>query len=322
MEAERKAFVGKEDSNGTSSGADSGEDSDEGNLDTTIYEKKAHILMLPYIIIWKAESSPVVDATLQTQKSLLVQCCSYLIESKAVLTLPCSNIFFQQLLTYVNRVLIMKPDDFVTGILMAELSQKGFTFEQFVEAWLAKMDMIISWEAHRIKCIALLVALPFMSAELLRGYFAHIGRILFSRLENELYFKLTNDKTRANYSPSRFKDPCKKDFHRNPNAVKINIVEKVSQRYEQLKREDWLLDCDLMDIFWEKMRAVMAKHGTATIDPFLECLGSEDHLKESFQNLMNGYSPKYERLKKEQQEQEAQELQNLQQQQQSLLAAQ
>ena len=44
-----------------------------------------------------------------------------------MITLPNSNAFFQELVTYLNRVMIIKPDDFVLGILQGELVQRGFT---------------------------------------------------------------------------------------------------------------------------------------------------------------------------------------------------
>lgn len=47
--------------------------------------------------------------------------CNYLVKSRAMATLPHSNAFFMQLLTYLNRILIIKADDFVTGILQTEL---------------------------------------------------------------------------------------------------------------------------------------------------------------------------------------------------------
>ena len=167
VEAEKKGIEAA--SGASSSGAESaGYDTDEGgSVDKAMYEKKSHILLIPHILLWKVESTPNVDATLQQQKSLLIQCCTYLIESRAIVTLPNSNIFFQQLVTYINRVLIIKPDDFIVGILQTELAQRGYTLGQFVEAWLSKMDMIVQWEAHRIKTLALLVMLPHLTAELL-----------------------------------------------------------------------------------------------------------------------------------------------------------
>ena len=64
-------------------------------------------------------------------------------------------------------MLIIKPDDFVQGILQTELAQRGFNLGQFVEAWLSKMDMIVQWEAHRIKTLALLVMLPYLTGDML-----------------------------------------------------------------------------------------------------------------------------------------------------------
>ena len=147
-------------------------------------------------------------------------------------------------------MLVIKPDDFVTGILQTELGQRGFTLGQFVEAWLSKMEMIVQWEAHRIKSLALLVLLPYLPGDLVQSQFGEIGKLLFARLEDDLYYKLTNDKARANYSPSRFANPNKQELLRNPNAVNIKIHERLSQRYETMKKEDWLLEFDLIDIFW------------------------------------------------------------------------
>lgn len=82
--------------------------------------------------------------------------------------MPNSNALYQQLITYLNRVLIIKPDDFVLGILQGELALCGFSLGNFIEAWLVKMEMIVQWEAHRIKSIALLVMLPYLTGELVQ----------------------------------------------------------------------------------------------------------------------------------------------------------
>ena len=42
-----------------------------------------------------------------------------------------------------------------------------------------------------------------------------------------------------------------------------------------MKREDWLLEFDLVDIFWQKIRDLMAKLQITTIDPLVECLQTE-----------------------------------------------
>ena len=64
MEAEKKVMDNA--GGGASSGADSaGYDSDEGgNIDSAMYEKKEHILLIPHILMWKVESTSAVDATL------------------------------------------------------------------------------------------------------------------------------------------------------------------------------------------------------------------------------------------------------------------
>ena len=43
-----------------------------------------------------------------------------------------------------------------------------------------------------------------------------------------------------------------------------------------MKREDWLLECDLIDIFWQKVRDLMAKLQIQTIDPLIECLQTDE----------------------------------------------
>ena len=66
-----------------------------------------------------------------------------------------------------------------------------------------------------------------------------------------------------------------------------------------MQREDWLLETDLMDLFWQKIRDLMEKLAIPSIDALVECLG-EEHMKVQFANLVNGFSPKYEQLKSEQ----------------------
>lgn len=122
-ETDRENKALQKEGSASSSGGDSGYDSDEGggSYESAMYEKKELILRIPHILMWKVESTPTMDATLQQQKGLIVMVCNYLVKSRAHVTLPNSNAFFQQLLTYLNRILIIKADDFVTGILQTEL---------------------------------------------------------------------------------------------------------------------------------------------------------------------------------------------------------
>ena len=125
----------------------------------------------------------------------------------------------------MNRIMIIKHTEFVNGILVQDLSQLGLTLSSFVEAWLQKMEFIATWEAHRIKILAILTLLPFMDQECIKSNFAEIGRQTFDRLENELFCKLSNEKARGHYSPSRFGMAAKLESGRNAAAVKIRIVE-------------------------------------------------------------------------------------------------
>lgn len=70
---------------------------------------------------------------------------------------------------------------------------------------------------------------------------------------------MSEQKSRANYSPSHIFGADKSDMRRNPHSVNIKIHERISQRFEKMKREDWLLDTDLMDLFWQKVRDLMGK---------------------------------------------------------------
>ena len=45
------------------------------------------------------------------------------------------------------------------------LIQKGITFAQFVEAWMQKMDLIVSNESRRINLLAIYTLLPYFSGE-------------------------------------------------------------------------------------------------------------------------------------------------------------
>ncbi len=119
--------------------------------------------------------------------------------------------------------------------------------------------MIVQWEAHRIKSLALLIMLPYLTGELIQLYFGDIGKLLFARLEDDLYFKLQNEKGRSFYSPNKFGSQSKNDLSKNTSAVNIKIHEKISQRFETMKREDWLLETDLIELFWQKVRDLMAK---------------------------------------------------------------
>ena len=132
----------------------------------------------------------------------------------------------------------------MNGILISELGQKGFSLSQFMQALLNKMDHIVSWEAHRIMTLTLLTLLPFLTVEIIEICFSEIGRLTFTRLEEDLFLKLSNEKALITYSPNRFKQRTELDYGKKPNAIKIKMNEKFSTRFKEMKRNDWLLEFD------------------------------------------------------------------------------
>ena len=102
----------------------SSDDESSASYDQSAYEKKANLVLIQAIFLQRSEDGANherLDQVLNEQKQFLIACCCYLIESKAILTLPGSNIFFQQLVTYINRVIITKQASFVNTILINEL---------------------------------------------------------------------------------------------------------------------------------------------------------------------------------------------------------
>ena len=87
---------------------------------------------------------------------------------------------------------IIKPTEFLTQVINVDLRQRGYSFEQFVQGWLQKMEMIVSWEATRINVIAIYNLLPSFPGELVRTSFAEIVRTTLAKLEHELYLKLSD----------------------------------------------------------------------------------------------------------------------------------
>ena len=93
-------------------------------------------------------------------------------------------------------------------------------------------------------------------------------------LEHELFLRITNNNQRFS-SPDRINSVSKIEQMRNPNSVKIRILEQNSARYKTQLKEDWLLTFDTIDILWQKTRELMTNLGITTIDPLLECLPEE-----------------------------------------------
>ena len=109
------------------------------------------------------------------------------------------------------------------------------------------MDMIASQESRRINLLAIYNLLPFFTGELIQKTFGEIGRLTFTILDSFLHIKLLNGDSDFN-SPSKVAHT-----HIVSTKVKINLMEKVSQRMENIKKEDPLLLVDIIEYFWSKM---------------------------------------------------------------------
>jgi hypothetical protein len=83
--------------------------------------------------------------------------------------------------------------------------------------------------------------------ELLQKYFGEIGRLTFTILDSFFQTRLLSEDS-AFCSPSKVAR-----FTAISTKVKINMMEKVSQRMEHLKGADRLLEIDIVDYFWKHM---------------------------------------------------------------------
>ena len=60
-----------------------------------------------------------------------------------------------------------------------------------------------------------------------------------------------------------------------------------------MQREDQLLDLDLIEHFWQRIRELSANLSLQSVEPLLLCL-HDDSQKLTLANLVNGVSPKYD----------------------------
>ena len=133
-------------------------------------------------------------------------------------------------------------------------------FDQFVNSWFSKMDFIASRESTRINLIAIYTLLPHFSLDMIRKHFREIGKLTFPQLENFLYLKLTNNSSRFHSPTQMNNDKCTFPYggtgalHQKNVRLIIQYAEKMSQRMDQLKKDDPILLYDLVDCFNDSMR--------------------------------------------------------------------
>ena len=142
------------------------------------------------------------------------------------------------------------------------------------------MDFIASRESIRINLIAIYALLPHFTQDMVALHFREIGRLTFQQLDNYMYLKLTNNSCRF-HSPSQMNsDKCTFPYggtgalqQKNVRLI-IQYAEKMSQRMDQLKKEDPILEYDLIDCFNKSMDCLKQNFGWATPEPLSEFLNS------------------------------------------------
>ena len=194
--------------------------------------------------------------------------------------MPTSSSFFTNLITFIDRVIITDKDWFINEILSVMHRDQNLQFAQFVHAWFSKMDFIASRESIRINLIAIYALLPHFTQDMIAVHFREIGRLTFQQLDNYMYLKLTNNSCRF-HSPSQMNsDKCTFPYggtgalqQKNVRLV-IQYAEKMSQRMDQLKKEDPILEYDLIDCFNESMDRLKQNFGWASAEALTEFLNS------------------------------------------------
>jgi hypothetical protein len=105
--------------------------------------------------------------------------------------------------------------------------------------------------------------IPYFSAEMIQEHMNEIGKLTFSQLDSFMYLRMTNNEGRF-YSPSKIN-------HMSANLqcakVKLNTIEKMSTRLETLKKDDSLLNFDIVEHFWSRMNELKLKLNLPDMSP-------------------------------------------------------
>lgn len=250
LEAEKLAVIANPSETKKTYQSDSNEDSDEWcSQDVSLFEKKTYLIQIAHTLFWQVQVSPEhADFIFGCQRQLVAHTALYVAEANIAKTQQSSALLITQLLTYLNRMIVVKTSLFMST-LAELLVAKNLQLADWVREWIKKMDFLVSQESIRVNCLALYCLLPHMPAELVRALLPQIGSLTFNLLEQNLFLRLTNNKSRF-HSPSRMNvNPVGRS-----SSMRQRQLEKISQRYEELKRSDRLLDIDLMEHFWTQIR--------------------------------------------------------------------
>lgn len=145
------------------------------------------------------------------------------------------------------------------------------------------MELILSQDCRRINMLAIYTLLPFFSGELLQHTFGEIGHLTFSQLESFLHMRSLEN------GDSRFTSPTKIGSgasHYSSISTKVKMFEKSSHRAEILKKQDSILDIDVLDYFAQKMiETKQALNIQPSLELLVQFIANENHRAQYLQLL-------------------------------------
>ena len=209
------------------------------------------MLQIMHILLWKTQSErkEVVRYLLGMLKPFMTVIAEYLVNCTVNKSLPNNSTFFTSLVTMINRVIIIDLDYFM-DILRELFEQKGMQFESFVRSWFSKMEFLVSQESRKMNVIAMYLLLPKIPQHVMQEFFPEIVKNSITQLNSFLSIKLQGDDPRL-YSPSKF-GGASRTSQQIPRVL-INLAQQSSQRFETLKKEDKLLEIDLIETFKQSL---------------------------------------------------------------------
>jgi len=135
--------------------------------------------MIPHTLFWRLQIDPAgSDYTFNCQKNLVATCCLYLVEPNVQKPNPSVTAFYTQMITYLNRMIVVKPNEFLT-ILSELLAVKQISINFWVEEYFRKMEHVVSQEGQRINCLAIYNILPHLNGPLIGALLPEVGRLTF-----------------------------------------------------------------------------------------------------------------------------------------------
>jgi len=168
----------------------------------------------------------------------------YLLWTNTSKSLPYISNFFTLLLNYLNRIILLSKDS-----LFSDLQASNIDFSAFIDTYFSKMDFLVSVDSKRLNLLGIYSLLPVLPSHLLQKHFPEIARLTFGQLDNYLQLKMAGNEARF-MSPSKMAGSLKQ----RSTALRIQQIQNISKRTEQLKKIDPIFQVDIVDFFREVLQ--------------------------------------------------------------------